>query len=211
MEVKLTRLFGFEVISDTVGEKRLKGFEDGDRSVESFGEENGIGKSLDKASYEMDKTAKEKISRHELEHKKYECQFCPKEFRNPQAFGGHQNARKKERLKRRRMQLQEKSNSCNFYLDPSQAQNNPVYRNSLPWFDASSSYVPDFMLNGESFISFNLSHQSQSLCYHTSYVSNLLHVLQICKQDTSNRSLLSGLLLHIFPRTAIRAPKNTDT
>ncbi|KAF2314720.1 hypothetical protein GH714_030158 [Hevea brasiliensis] len=133
MEVKLTRLFGFEVISDTVGEKRLKGFEDGDRSVESFGEENGIGKSLDKASYEMDKTAKEKISRHELEHKKYECQFCPKEFRNPQAFGGHQNARKKERLKRRRMQVQEKSNSCNFYLDPSQAQNNPVYRNSLPW------------------------------------------------------------------------------
>ncbi|KAF2316039.1 hypothetical protein GH714_040834 [Hevea brasiliensis] len=132
MEVKLPRLFGFEVISDTVGEKRLKGFEDGDRSVESFGEENGIGKSLDKASYEMDKTAKEKISRHELEHKKYECQFFPKEFRNPQAFGGRPNAHKKERLKRRRMQLQEKSNSCNFYLDPSQAQNNLVYHNSLP-------------------------------------------------------------------------------
>lgn len=37
------------------------------------------------------------------EDKKFECQYCFKEFGNCQALGGHQNTYKKEQLKKKRM------------------------------------------------------------------------------------------------------------
>ncbi|XP_031492815.1 zinc finger protein 8-like [Nymphaea colorata] len=139
LQHKKVKIFGFELNTCVDGSLDVDGCS---KNIEKKKDDCSDGCKAEEASRGNGK-----------DDRKYECQFCFKEFANSQALGGHQNAHKKERQMKKRLQLQAKKASLNCaFLHPLQGYGFKRHAAVAPW-----GYDPNFYLND-----FVISHTTDS-------------------------------------------------